>query len=224
MKLYPRLASCLTLAFICTGAMAASQFQPVKDREYREYVNPNNPVAGKAVVGAVVLAAAPDVTKQNQLSVFIPKAMSGQLHLEISSADGRFRGEGTYQGNSQGNEWVTLPLTSATDNQRPADASALAVSVSDGSSASIYVTNWGAPPGGTQAQTLRVFVNSRRGEMYWSAGSGAAQRCASLGAAVPVRFDSVCDVPLAQLAKGASLRLVRRDGFDTESQTLTIAY
>ena len=195
------------LLLIPAGMAAAAEFQPVKDREYREYVNPSNPVAGKAVVGAVVLAAAPDSARQNQLSVFLPKPLAGQLHLEISSADGRFRGEGA-------------------SNQRPADASVLAVSVSDGTGASVFVSNWGATPAGAQpplTQTLRLFVNSRRGEMYWSNGASPSQRCTSLGATAAVRFDSVCDVPLAQLGKDGSVRLIRRDGFDTETQTFTVA-
>lgn len=211
----------------CTGVAGAAEFQPVKDREYREYVNPSNPVAGKAVVGAVVLAVAPDAARQNQLSVFLSKPLTGQLHLEISSADGKFRGEGTYQGNSQGNEWITLPLLSTgANNQRPADARALAVSVSDGSGTSVFVSNWGPPPADAQApltQTLRLFVNSRRGEMFWSSGSGSSQRCTSLGATATVRFDSVCDVPLAKLGEKGEVRLTRRDGFDTETQMFSVA-
>ncbi len=230
MKFVPSITTIPSLAaamLAALGPLAAAEFQPVKDREYREYVNPSNPVAGKAVVGAVVLAAAPDAARQNQLSVFLPKPLTGQLHLEISSADGKFRGEGTFQGNSNGNEWVTLPLLPAgASNQRPADARALAVSVSDGSGASVFVSNWGAPPAEAQApltQTLRVFVNSRRGEMYWSNGSSPSQRCTSLGTTAAVRFDAVCDVPLTQLGKDGTLRLIRRDGFDTETQTFSVA-
>src|SRR5262245_34867421 len=116
-----RSITCLCACAVWTlcGASVAAEFQAVDGHEYREFHKPVNPVRGEAVVG-VALAPSRDDQRANVVQVFLPEAFTGQLRLETISADGSFRGEGLFDGKTNGAEWATLALApsgSSTDNE-----------------------------------------------------------------------------------------------------------
>jgi hypothetical protein len=208
---------------LCTAVSVAAEFQAVDGHEYRELHKPVNPVRGEAVVG-LALAPTKDDQRANVVQVFLPEPFAGQLRLETISADGSFRGEGLFDGKSQGAEWATLPLAApgaaSEDKERPADPETLSIAVRD-SKGSLYVARWGAAsaPGGSD--TLRIYVNSRRAEMFLRVGS-RVERCRGLDIPQPERFDAYCDALLSELPADGKLTLVRRDQFEEQSQPFTV--
>lgn len=218
-------AALAAVSLLLVASTAAAQFRSVPGREYREFFNPVNPVAGEAVVG---LSIAPTEAAQRAavVWVFLREPFSGEIHLETATADGRFRGEGFYSGSTKGNEWVALELVAQPGGDdkgaspRPANPAALAIAAR-GPGRTLYLASWGEPPTAGSAARLRLYVNSRRAEMFVRAGQRLV-RCASTGISQPVRFDSYCDVAMSDVPADGRVLLIRRDQFDEQSQTIKV--
>jgi hypothetical protein len=211
---------------IAAGDAAAAEFKPVAERGYREYFNAANPVRGHAVVGAALLSPAA-AGPPTAIRVFLPQPFAGELSVDVATADGRYRGEGVYAGSSPGQEWVTLslvpqrpPVGASTD--RPRDVGNLAVAVQRASDPALLLATWGQVPTSVDDGTVRLFVNSRRAEMYWSTADAEPVRCEPVVATPPVRFDAACDVPAARIPADGQVTLMRRDGFDTQLESVTV--
>jgi hypothetical protein len=217
------LLSACALCTLCSGASVAAEFQAVTGHEYREFHKPVNPVRGEAVVG-LALAPSKDDQRANVVQVFLPEPFAGQLRLETISADGSFRGEGLFDGKSPGAEWATLPLAaqgaSSEDKERPANPETLSIAVRD-SKGGLYVARWGEAPAPSGSETLRIYVNSRRAEMFLRVGT-RVERCHGLDIPQPERFDAYCDALLSDLPADGQLVLVRRDQFEEQTQPFTV--
>jgi hypothetical protein len=216
-----RLFACAVGA-LCSGASLAAEFTPVDGHEYREFHKPVNPVRGEAVVG-LALAPSLDDQRANVVQVYLPEAFAGQLRLETTSADGSFRGEGLFDGKSDGAEWATLALapgSAGEDEQRPANPETLSIAVRD-TKGGLYVARWGEAPAPSGKETLRIYVNSRRAEMFLRVGE-RVDRCRSLDIPQPERFDAYCDALLSELPADGQLTLIRRDQFQEQSQPFTV--
>lgn len=204
---------------------ATAQFRPVPGREYREYHNPANPVRGEAVIG---LAIAPTESEQRSavVQVLLPPAYNGEVRVETATADGRFRGEGVFSGATKDKEWVSLPLSPSSGGDtkaaiaRPTNPLSLAISAR-GVDGTIFVTRWGDAPLSASTSSLRIYVNSRRAEMFLRAGSRVI-RCLAVGVPQPVRFDSYCDVLMTDIPRDGQMLLIRRDQFDEQTQALKV--
>ena len=208
---------------LCLVLPAAAQFVPVRGREYREVFNPTNPVRGEAVVG-VAIVSNDRAPRGRVVEVWLPERLNGELQVETATADGRFRGEGAYSGSGEGRQWVTITLTPTQAGggsvpPLPGDAQTLALAVR-GPGQTFYAARWGAAAPGT-AQQLRVFVNSRRADMFLRAGTTVV-RCTPLNLAQPLRFDHTCDVPLTSVPADGNLILIRRDQTDEQTQPFTV--
>jgi len=207
---------------LCSGPSVAAEFQAVNGHEYREFHKPVNPVRGEAVVG-LALAPSKDDQRANVVQVFLPEPFAGQLRLETISADGSFRGEGVFDGKSNGSEWATLalaPVGSSTDNERPANPETLSIAVRD-EKGGLYVARWGEASAPSGSETLRIYVNSRRAEMFLRVGS-RVERCRSIDVPQPERFDAYCDAQLSELPDNGEVVLVRRDQFEEQTQAFTV--
>jgi hypothetical protein len=205
----------LSLAVLCPRA-ATAQFSPIKGREYREFMNPVIPVRGEALVGVAVVQA-PGASRSAVVEVWLPGRFSGDLQLETLTADGRFRGVGAYTGSTNGPGWVALTLL---DNPaRPADPMTLALGVR-GSDSTLFAARWRTDA--SPAASVRLYVNSRRADVFVRAGGAPAVRCTPVAIAHPVRFDAYCDVPAAAIAAGGAVTIIRRDQFDEQSQTVRV--
>ena len=152
----------------CSASAVAGDFKPVTGQEYSEFLNPTNPVRGEAIVG---LALNPTIEglRASQVQVYLPKPFAGHLRVLIASSDGRFRGEGVYEGKSSGAEWVSLQLQPAESNLRqqikPLTPEVLSIAVRDEQGA-LYLTRWGTTQAATSGESFRVYVNSRRAEIF----------------------------------------------------------
>jgi hypothetical protein len=199
---------------------AAAQFRPLEGREYREFLNPVNPVRGEALVGLAVLPSA-DAPRGQTVEVWLPDKFSGELQVETLTADGRFRGEGVYTGSSGGGQWVPLTLIAKdkASSARPGDPATLALAVR-GPGATLFVARWGSAPVGP-ATRIRLYVNSRRADMFLRAGEKVV-RCASLNIPQPLRFDAYCDLAAGDVPANGQIGLIRRDQFDEQTQTVTV--
>jgi hypothetical protein len=195
-----------------------AQFSAVRGREYREFFNPVNPVRGEAVLG-VALLPADEAPNSQRVEVWLPDRFSGELQLETLTADGRFRGEGVYAGSSAGGRWAPLPLSATSGGPRPGGAATLALAVR-GPGSALFVARWSSSSR-EPATRVRLYVNSRRAEMFVRAGAKVS-RCTPLGIPQPLRFDAYCDLDLGDLPEHGQLTLIRRDQFDEESQTFTL--
>lgn len=219
----PAVAHVAVLLLLCLARPAAGQFVPVQGREYREVFNPTNPVRGEAVVGVAVVSR-DTAARGRVVEVWLPERFDGDLQVEAATADGRFRGEGVYRGSSAGGQWVRItlnPSPTGGDASRPlpGDAQTLAVAVR-GAGQTFYAARWATPvvdPSGL----LRVYVNSRRADMFLRAGDSVV-RCTALNVAQPLRFDHYCDVPIARVRAGGPLILIRRDQSDEQTQAFTV--
>jgi hypothetical protein len=211
------------LGTLYATASTGAEFQAVDGHEYREFHKPVNPVRGEAVVG---LAIAPSERDQRAdvVQVFLPEPFTGQLRLETISADGSFRGEGLFDGESQGEEWASLPLAARgaanEGRERPANPETLSIAVRD-AKGSLYVARWGDTLEQKSNDTLRIYVNSRRAEMFLRVG-GRVDRCHSLDIPQPERFDAYCDVSWSEIPADGNLVLIRRDQFEEQSQHFTV--
>lgn len=210
------------------ATVAWAELKPLPGHEYREFVDPPTPVSGIAVVGAALLTgqvSGPATLAKDQLWVYFRQPFSGQLDLELVSADGRFLGRGAFVGSGKGGEWVSLSLEPS--GKRPSDPEqeTIAVSAQVANRNTVLVAAWGPPPGELQQRSVRLYVNGRRAQMAVRVNPDPKVpliKCESLGITNSVRFDTVCTFPAAELAADRKITLVRRDGLQTESQTVML--
>ena len=215
----------VTLALLFLAYPCAAQFRPVAGHEYREFSNRVNPVRGEAVVGLSLAPTEAD-QKADVVQVFLPQPFSGEIRIETLTADGRFRGEGTYSGSSNGKEWVRLALLaspsvdSTEPSARPVNPFTLAIAAR-GPAGTLYLVRWGNSPVVGSSERLRLYVNSRRAEMFVRAGKQVL-RCARSPTPQPLRFDSYCDIAMVDVPSDGNLLLIRRDQFDEETRKLKV--
>lgn len=215
----------LSLFGLALAGPCAAQFQAVPGQEYREVINPKRQVSGHAVVGISLVGGAPG----RQLNVYLaePARSGAPLRIELDSPDGRFYGTGLFDGSAPGGAWVTLTLLpDDRPTRRPPDlpvdelaVSARTVAADGETTARPLLASWAQPD--PRTGTLRLQVNSRRAKMQVRGRSGGEARpCRRVRSASTVRFDTVCELPVAELeAVDGGLRrltLLRRDGFATE--------
>lgn len=220
------------LCFVAPGSAAPKAFVQVLGSEYREQLDPPVPVSGLALVGLAL--SGPIDLDAKILHVFLTKPFDGRLSLEMTSADGRFRAQGLYEGKSDGNEWVALQISPRAGDQAreylKKNQTELAVAVRPvtrtGNTAldQVFQVTWGRQPESGLDRTLRLHVNSRRGDMSVRVlGDTTAGVCKALRIATAVRFDTVCEVPWRSSGAGApDLQLIRRDGFDESLQRVQL--
>ncbi len=164
----------VTLALLFLAYPCAAQFRPVAGHEYREFSNRVNPVRGEAVVGLSLAPTEAD-RKADVVQVFLPQPFSGEIRIETLTADGRFRGEGAYSRSSNGKEWVRLALLaspsvdSTEPSARPVNPFTLAIAAR-GPAGTLYLVRWGNSPVVGSSERVRLYVNSRRAEMFVRAG------------------------------------------------------
>src|SRR3989441_3083053 len=223
-RVVPWFLTCFALAWT---ASAYAQFRPVPGREYHEMFNATNQVRGEAVV-ALVLAPSLEAQRANTIQVLLPASYNGELRVETLSADGRFRGEGSFSGSRSLNRWVALQLGQADPKEphanlrRPVNTETLALAVR-GVDGTLYVARWGGGvPSSDRSEKLRIYVNSGRAEIFIVPGKATAVHCRPLNIPQPLRYDSYCDVPLADAPADGNFKLIRRDHFEEQTQTFSV--
>lgn len=210
------------MACLVGAGPAMAQFRAVPGQEYQEVINPKHAVAGHSVVGVSFVGGSPG----RRLHVLLPAATSGSaatLRVELDSPDGRFHGSGLFNGGGAPGSWVAIDLLpEGQPSRRPADLaeSDLAVLVRNmaGGAPRPLLASWGTPD--PRDATVRLHVNSRRAKISVQRAGGGTQPCRRVQSASTVRFDTVCDIPVAALGPAVQGRyrvnLIRSDGFDNE--------
>lgn len=213
----------ILMAGLVGAGSALAQFRAVPGQEYQEVVNPKHAVSGHAVVGVSFVGGSPG----RRLHVLLPAGAAGSaatLRVELDSPDGRFHGSGLFDGAGPPGTWVAIDLLpEGKESRRPADLaeSDLAVLVRSmaGGAPRPLLASWGMPD--PRDATVRLHVNSRRAKIsVQRAGGGGSLPCRRVQSASTVRFDTVCDIPVAALGPAVQGRyrvnLIRSDGFDNE--------
>ena len=190
------------LTGLALATSANADFRPVPGREYHEVLNATNRVRGEAVV-ALVLAPTVEAQQADTIRVRLPASYSGELRVEVLSADGRFRGEGSFTGSRGDDRWVGLRLGRGGAKEPPAD-------VRPGAFVTIEIGS------------LRIYVNSGRADIFIVPGATKAVHCRSLNIAQALRYDTYCDVPLADIPPDGKFKLIRRDQFEEQTQTFSV--
>ena len=215
------------LTGLALATSANADFRPVPGHEYHEVLNATNRVRGEAVV-ALVLAPTVEAQQADTIRVRLPASYSGELRVEVLSADGRFRGEGSFTGSRGDDRWVGLRLGRGgakeppADPPRPVSTETLALSVR-GADGTLYVARWGGEtPAANDRGSLRIYVNSGRADIFIVPGATRAIHCRSLTIAQPLCYDSYCDVPLADIPPDGKFKLIRRDQFEEQTQTFSV--
>jgi hypothetical protein len=205
---------------------AFAQFRAAPGREYREYQNPVNPVRGEAVIGLAIAPMNEAQQRATSVQVLLPAAYSGEIHIETASADGKFRGDGTFVGATKDKGWVSLPLTIAAPSDgklppaRPVNPLSLAIAAR-GSGGNMFLVRWGDATQVGAPEVVRLYVNSKRADTFVRAAAKPA-RCKPIGVAQPIRFDSYCDVSMSDIAPDGQLSITRREQFDEQTYTFKV--
>jgi hypothetical protein len=211
------------VAAISAAPCAYGGFEPDAAQPYREFFDPDNPVKGEALLGLSIVPANSDVQLSNKLSVWFGQHYDGPLSVETLAADGRFRGVGSFTGSTDQIGWNAVPLKPELDQGkvRPTDPVALAVAVRGRAPNEFRITSWGDPPPSEDGAVLRFYVNSRRGDMSVRAANVVVE-CKPIELVRPLRFDAYCDLALRDVPATNAVDLIRRDGFNIESQSIRI--
>lgn len=218
-------------ALIAGCEALAGPFTPVAGQEYREVADPPTQVHGHALVGAALVGGQSQI-RALQLYVRSPSDLDGQVRVSLTTADGRMRGDGSFQGQAGKDVWIPLTLDPK-DGKRlrpdPLSPDRIAVSVRyvarGGTTERPLIASWEAPVDPATAK-LRLYVNSRRApEMLARAKDGRYIACRRAPDKSTVRFDTLCELPLANVtdSKG-EVELLRRDGFDESMQRVTVGW
>lgn len=214
------------VACIAGAGPVTAQFRAVPGQEYQEAINPKHAVTGQTVVGVSFVGGTPG----RRLHVLLPAGGAGgaaTLRVELDSPDGRFHGSGAFDGGGAPGSWVPIDLLpEGQPSRRPADLveSDLAVLVRSmsGGAPRPLLASWGTPD--PRDATVRLHVNSRRARMAVQRTiGGGTLPCRRVQSASTVRFDTVCEIPVAALGPAVQGRyrvnLIRSDGFDNEKIT-----
>jgi hypothetical protein len=197
----------------------------MEDQRYREFFDAPNPVKGEALLGLSTVPSSADAQLSNTVSVLFSEHYEGPLTVETLTADGAFRGIGTFFGATDEIGWNSLPIVpesaGAPAQPRPADPQALAVAVRGLASNEFRVAHWGKPPAADEDLTLRFYVNSQRGDMSLRAGRRVVP-CTKVQLSRPLRFDVYCDLALSELPPENAVDLIRRDRFRIEAQRIVV--
>lgn len=211
-------------------ACALAEFVP--ERKYEEIADPPTPVRGHAVVGVAMVPSAGALQSDTLWVRPGPVGMLPGVRVDVTSANGRLRGEGTWKFVQQAEKQPTWHALSVPPKAtRPDKPEHLALSVrplSDAAGAMpvFFVSAIGkaAPP---DASKLRLYVNSRRGEVFVFLKDGKTHvRCTPIEGMQVVRFDATCDVdlPIGSEAGSTQLTVVRRDGHQSSNQQIEVRW
>ena len=206
----------------------------VVGKQYREFVAPTQ-VSSHAIVG---LTTKPSLAQKREdiLYVFFKDAFDdakdGPIRVELTTADGYLRGEGEFRGKVPRRTWekVSIELPPPRDERarsarERSGPETLAVVARFSQTGAPLVVHWGNErPTGAPAE-LRLYVNSRRAELFVRLqASEKPVHCQPISGTTLVRFDKICDISASQLPKDGKVTLVRRDGFETESFQFVIPW
>ena len=213
----------LAAAGAAAAPVAFAGFDPLAEQPYREFFDPANPVKGEALLGVSIVPHSAEVQLADKISVWFGEHYEGPVTVETLAADGAFRGVGSFAGATDRVGWNSIPIAQDGSRARPASPEALAIAVRGAAPNEFRIAHWGDPPASEDGLVLRLYVNSRRGDMSVRAG-GVVVPCKRVELARPLRFDAYCDLAMKDLPASNAVDLIRRDGFHIEAQPIVILH
>lgn len=234
-----RFAAACALAFTSAAPPADAQPPPrlAPSAPPVEVIDdPSQPVSGSAITGLVLLQP-DDTIGHDRLWAYLSPPVPKTLELAISSIDGRYYAEVPYQPAGTEAGWVALDLglrgfAVVEDKSKYVNpTSEVAVLLRDAQGARIFPVRWGSahdpvgkqPPPPTDADAIRVYVNTERASAFLDAG-GKPSYCRDASSMSGFKFNAVCDGALgdfrdAELQDGkhvvSSIPVFRRSGVRT---------
>jgi hypothetical protein len=177
-------------------------------RSIDEVYGAEQPVSGRGFVGAVLADAARPVSL-DKLEVFVPKGVTGDLKVNIISADAKYRGTVDASLGGEASGWTPLKFRSRYQqvfSDYSTDTMTLLAEAADDKP---LVMRWGQ-----ESKVVQVHVNSERSDTYiaWRQdGKIEVQPCRRLTGGSLVRFDTICSAPVEVLGP-EPIRIIRRRG------------
>ena len=193
-----------TLVALSAPAAAAQ----IAVRQFAEAVGQEQPVSGRGFVGVVMADAAGPVAL-DKLEVFIPKGTTGDLKINVISADAKYRGTVDASLTGQASGWTPLKLKSDHQQVLSGYSTDTLTLLAEASGDKPLLTRFGGA-----AKAVQIYVNSERSEtsVAWRRdGKIEVQPCRRLTGGSLVRFDTICSAPTDILGP-EPVRIIRRRG------------
>lgn len=197
-------ASLATIAALLAPAAVAQ----IAVRQFVEAYGEEQPVSGRGFVGAVLVDAAGPIAL-DKLEVFIPKGTTGDLKINVISADAKYRGTGDASLSGTASGWTPLRLKPERPQALTGYSTDTLTLLAETASEQPLLTRWGAG-----AKTVQIYVNSERSEtsVAWRKdGKIEVQPCRRLTGGSLVRFDTICSAP-SDILGPEPIRIIRRRG------------
>jgi hypothetical protein len=217
--------------WLALAACWPAQADFIEKKKYQEVMDPPTPVRGHAVVGLSVKPSAQDLRSDVVSVRFDPDLPTQEIRLDVASANGRLRGDGLWEHTPTGpsKNWVVLaapPRGSRPDQVDHVALAAQPATLNDSNVPTFQLAAWGRISDDPASVTIRVYVNTRRAELFvYGPGTPNGVRCQPVAGGPTVRFDAVCDMDLSLgKERSAQLTLVRRDGGQTSKQPVKLRW
>jgi hypothetical protein len=207
-------AAVVTAAAICVSGVAVAQ-SPLPPSSMQEFVDSEEQVSGGSTVGAVFFSAEDNI-EPAALWAYFRDPTAGGLTLTVSSIDGRYSGEIGYEIDAPVTGWVQLGFpTEHPSFVKQYSIDEFAGLLTSGDSESFYPLRWGS---GSNTDHVRLYVNSERARTFFYREENGARKityCESPSHTSGFKFNSVCDVPVSQIAATESFKIHRKFGIRT---------
>lgn len=200
------LAAAASACVACAALMAPAAAAQITVNTFEEVVGSEQPVSGRGFVGAAMVASPAAVAVEN-LEVFVPPGVSGDLKLSLIAADAKYRGTVSASVGG-GTGWQKLSLKTGEKQALSGYTTDTLTAYAEAGDKPL-LTRWS--PSGTSVQ---IYVNSERSEtsVAWRKdGKVEVQPCRRLSGGSLVRFDTICVVPVEVLGP-EPVRIIRRRG------------
>lgn len=200
----------VALMFVCgTGFAADATLSP---STLQEFVDPEEQISGGSTMGAMYVSSQ-DIVNPSALYAHFSEPTSGAVKLSINSIDGRYSGEAEYDIPPDFTGWAKLDFTTSHEAfVKGYSANEMAGLLTNVEENTFYPLRWGAE---TETDTVRLYVNSERAKTFFYAtreGSRKLTYCSSPSEKSGFKFNSICDVPAAQLKASNSIKIHRKFG------------
>jgi hypothetical protein len=199
-----RIALIATVVALSAPAAAAQ----ITVGTFEEVFGAEQPVSGRGFVG-VVLADAAGPIALDKLEVFIPKGTTGDLKINVISADAKYRGTADASLTGAASGWTPLKLKPRNQQVLSGYSTDTLTLLAETAGAQPLLTRWAS--GG---KTVQIYVNSERSDtsVAWRKdGKIEVQPCRRLTGGSLVRFDTICSAP-AEVLGPEPVRIIRRRG------------
>lgn len=189
-----------------SGAHAETTLEP---SYFQESVDQQVLVGGTIIVGAA-LADATTAIAMEEVYVFLGKERADEITLTVATANLRYEAVAKYKTSGSNSGWVRLQFPSRQSRVLAnATSTTLAAKATDTRAGLMFPIRWGT----SAASFVRLYVNAERTQVFFiRSDSRQAQYCVRVNEGTAIRFDTICEVPIAQIRSQPELKIFRQRG------------